>query len=103
MVSLDDVIRQQLGVETDCGVLVNEVIPSSPADGAGLKRGDVILSVNGTVAEDVDGLKEIIAALSPGDRIRIVYVRAGVKYSCILVLKVSKIVMMYFSLLLITS
>ena len=49
--SLDEDWRSVLGVRagTD-GVLVNEVAAGSAAAAAGLKSGDVVLSVNGTAA-----------------------------------------------------
>jgi serine protease Do len=39
-------IAQQLGVANDKGVVITEVTPDSPADDAGLQRGDVVLEVN---------------------------------------------------------
>ncbi len=48
---LDDDWRSVLGIRSGTeGVLVNEVAPGSAAAAAGLKSGDVILSVDGTVA-----------------------------------------------------
>lgn len=39
-------VAQQLGYETDRGVLIKYVDPNSPAQDAGLRRGQLILSVN---------------------------------------------------------
>lgn len=44
------------------GVLVREVKPSSPADKAGLKAGDVITSVNGQRVRTVGDLREQLAS-----------------------------------------
>jgi len=79
IISVDDVIAQQLSLPTDCGVLVTSVIDSSPAQKAGLQRSDVILSLNNTAVEDVDGFRDIMARLNPGDDVRIIYVREGQK------------------------
>ncbi len=53
MVSAD--IAQGLGLERPTGALVAKVQPDSPASKAGLKRGDLIVSVAGTVIDDPDG------------------------------------------------
>ena len=71
----------------DGGVVVTGVVPNGPADGAGLERGDLVLSVDGT---SVSTLRELYAALwrkSAGEavslqilresRIRVVEVEAG--------------------------
>jgi serine protease Do len=43
------------------GVLVNQVMPKSPAEAAGLKVGDLILSVDGVVIKDPRQLQQVIA------------------------------------------
>ena len=79
IISVDTVIAEQFGLSKACGVLVNSVVDNSPADKAGLQRSDVILSVNNIAVEDVDGFREIMAQLNPGDDARIIYVRDGQK------------------------
>jgi serine protease Do len=48
------------------GVLIQEVRPDGPAEKAGLKVEDVILSVNGESLEDSGDLQERVAELGPG-------------------------------------
>ena len=79
VVSVDAAVAEQFGLPKACGVLVNDVVDNSPADKAGLQRSDVILSVNNIAIENVDGFKEIMAQLNPGDQVRIIYVRDGQK------------------------
>lgn len=50
----DPQLRRYLGLNENGGVFVDGVAPASPADKAGLKAGDVILSVKGQ-AVDADG------------------------------------------------
>jgi len=77
--SVDTVIAEQLSLPGDCGVLVNSVVDESPAQKAGLQRGDCLLSLNNIAVKDVDGFREIMAELNPGDNARIIYVRNGQK------------------------
>ncbi|MCP5040431.1 MAG: PDZ domain-containing protein [bacterium] len=44
---MDGDLAQQLGLDSDAGVIVTHVLAGSPADAAGLHRGDVILEVEG--------------------------------------------------------
>ena len=62
-------IADSLGIKSTDGALVAEVQPNGPALAAGIKSGDVILSVNG---EEVDGPRELarkIASLSPNTKV----------------------------------
>ena len=59
-------IAESLSLKADKGALVAMVQPDSPALAAGIKSGDVIMSVDG---KNVDGIKELtrmISAMKPG-------------------------------------
>jgi len=58
--------REGLGIEQ--GVLVIDVLQGSPAYGAGLRAGDVIVSVKGRKATSIPQLKLILDALPDGAR-----------------------------------
>jgi serine protease Do len=49
------------------GALVGQVIADGPAEKAGVKTGDVILSVNGKVVERSGQLPGVISAIKPGN------------------------------------
>jgi serine protease Do len=49
------------------GALVSDVIPDGPAAKAGVKSGDVILSVNGKTVERSTQLPSVISAIKPGE------------------------------------
>ncbi len=53
------------------GVLVNQVMPKSPAEAAGLKVGDLILSVDGKPVKDARELQRIIADADIGKAIEL--------------------------------
>ncbi len=53
------------------GVMVRYVYPGSPAAGAGIEPGDVLVSLDGEAIEDRDALLRQIAAFEPGDQLRL--------------------------------
>jgi serine protease Do len=59
------------------GVLVQEVQPGGPADRAGLKPGDIIVTIDGRPVKDGDDLVNEIASRKPGSTIRIGFMRDG--------------------------
>jgi serine protease Do len=59
------------------GVLVSNVYPGQPAEKAGIKAGDIIISIDSRSIKDGDDLVNDIAARKPGTTVKIGYVRAG--------------------------
>ena len=59
------------------GALIAQVETHSPAEKAGLKPGDVIVTVNGTVIHTPRDLAVTIAAIAPGDKADLGIVRDG--------------------------
>jgi putative serine protease PepD len=72
--------RAILGVEVATrlsppAVVVAGVKPGGPADRAGIRRGDVITSVNGVPTRTSDDLVTILAKFHPGQRVRVALLR----------------------------
>jgi serine protease Do len=59
------------------GVLVQSISPGGPADKAGIKVGDVIVSIDGRQIKDGDDLVNDIASRRPGTALRLGYLRDG--------------------------
>jgi serine protease Do len=59
------------------GVLVSSVTPGAPAAKAGLKAGDIIVTIDGQPIKDGDDLVNNISARHPGSTVRIGYMRNG--------------------------
>jgi serine protease Do len=65
------------GVEHEGGAVVSDVVPDSPAAGAGLRRGDVIVAVDGETIEDHTDLSFCIRSHLEGDKVRLTVIREG--------------------------
>ena len=66
--SIDQDLAQALKLRATTGVLVTEVTHGTPAEKAGLRRGDVILSVDGTTVASTGELRNLVAAAGDDDR-----------------------------------
>jgi serine protease DegQ len=53
------------------GVLITQVERGGPADKAGIRLGDVLLRVNDHAVADTTGMLNMIAALQPGEQVRL--------------------------------
>jgi len=62
---------------SDRGVLVDEVVPGSPADKAGLKAGDLILVAGDRKLSGGEALLEVLADRKPGSQMKIQVERDG--------------------------
>jgi putative serine protease PepD len=70
-------ILERLGVETDEGAFVTDVVPNSGAEAAGIEPGDVIVEIDGQAVDNPADVGEIILDHEPGDEIEIVVEREG--------------------------
>jgi S1-C subfamily serine protease len=75
--------RAYLGVrvvsQLSGGVLVAGVDPGGPAASAGIKSGDLIVTVDKTAVTNTDDLATVLAGLKPGTTVPVVVVRNGKK------------------------
>jgi S1-C subfamily serine protease len=87
-------LAEKLGLDTDYGGLLAEIVPGGPADKAGLRGGnrritfqaqpyrvggDVILSVEGAKIVTADDLARVVSAHQPGDTVSLEILRDGKK------------------------
>jgi hypothetical protein len=59
------------------GVLVDAVVPGSPAEAAGIEAGDVLVSLAGSSIANLQGYSDLLKSLSPGDTVPAVVQRDG--------------------------
>jgi Do/DeqQ family serine protease len=62
-------LASSLGLSAVRGALVSSVQPGSPAERAGLRRGDVITAVNGAPVSDSNSLRNMVARTQPGTEV----------------------------------
>lgn len=73
-------------VDAGPGALVNEVRPGSPAEAAGIRPGDTIRSLNGTIVRSASDLHKVVGTLPVGSRALVEIDRAGERGKDILIL-----------------
>ncbi len=70
-------IARSKGLDRPVGVIVTEVYDGGPADEAGLRRGDLVLEIDGREVFDERGLKFLAATRSPGESATLTVLRSG--------------------------
>ena len=72
-------VRQELQAPSDVhGAVVENVVPGSPADNAGIQRGDIIVSVNRKPVRSASDVKEALTSLPKGqDALVLVWSQGG--------------------------
>lgn len=70
-------LAKAMGIKSTNGVLISDVTGGGPAAKAGMKRGDVVVKVDGTAIDSTGHLRNIVAARGPGATITIDLLRSG--------------------------
>lgn len=70
-------LAENFGLKEVRGVIVNSVTPNGPAAKAGLKQGDVILSLNGANLSDGNELRNRISETAPNTEVTLGFLRDG--------------------------
>jgi serine protease Do len=74
---LSEELAQSFSLDRPRGALVSDVVKDSPAERAGVRRGDVILSFDGQVIDERNDLPKVVAAASVGKKVNMVVFRDG--------------------------
>ncbi|HEX7510251.1 MAG TPA: DegQ family serine endoprotease [Chitinivibrionales bacterium] len=74
---INEAMRGSLGLGERKGVLISDVFKDQPADKAGIKRGDVVVSIDGRKVTTSNELRNTVAAISPGVKTPVVVFRGG--------------------------
>lgn len=79
-VSIDDLtpeIAEAFNMENTEGALINEVEEGTPAEEAGIQRGDIIVEVNGRPVRSANELRLRVAETPPGTEVKVQLLRGG--------------------------
>jgi serine protease Do len=74
-------LAQSFQLEHTKGALVTNVVPGSPADEAGIKRGDVIIEYQGKPVVDPRNLQHQVIRTTVGSEVKMVIIRDGQKHT----------------------
>jgi serine protease Do len=70
-------LAKSFGLSEAGGALVADVVENSPAQKAGLQRGDVITKYDGKEIKAMDVLPRMVAATKPGTKVKVTLLRQG--------------------------
>ena len=74
---VDRDLAESFGLDRPAGALVAQVLDDSPAEAAGLKAGDVVLTFNGVDIQTSSQLPHVVGLIPPGTRVRAEIMRDG--------------------------
>ena len=63
------------------GALIQDVVPGGPAASAGIKSGDIIVSIDGKAITSMDDLVSVLLQKDVGQVVRIEFIRGGGRHS----------------------
>lgn len=70
-------LAKSFGLEGERGALVSEILAESPAEKAGLKAGDIILTFAEKKIQEMNDLPRLVAATPVGKKVKVTYLRGG--------------------------
>ncbi|HNX85946.1 MAG TPA: Do family serine endopeptidase [Bacteroidales bacterium] len=74
---IDDQFAKDKGFSDLRGVYIDEIVEGGPADQAGIKKGDVIITIDNSPVNGKSELMEVIGQKNPGDKVDVVVHRDG--------------------------
>jgi serine protease Do len=70
-------MAKAFGQKDSQGIVVGDVSPNSPAQKAGIQRGDIILHINGKPVTDSNQLRMSVSMMQPGTELKLKILRNG--------------------------
>jgi serine protease Do len=74
---VDQDLAEAMNLKNTKGVLISDVTGDSPAQRAGLNRGDVVLKVDGEVVDSTGKLRNLISIAGPDNKVKLEILRDG--------------------------
>jgi S1-C subfamily serine protease len=88
LIALSPELREHFGAPKDAGVLVESVQDDSPAEKAGLRVGDIVLSVDGKDVTSSMDLRQALRDKKEGDSVRLDILRGRARQTVVASVKV---------------
>src|SRR4030066_441126 len=70
-------LAESFGMSKEKGALIADVVKGSPAEVAGIKRGDIVLRYNGNDVDKMNDLSRLVAATLVGKEVELLILREG--------------------------
>lgn len=77
--NLDPNLARAFNIDQQEGAVISGIVPGSPADKAGLKKGDIVIAINGQPVDTSTKLSNSIALMRVGDKVILHIFRNGQK------------------------
>jgi len=74
---LDPALAKAFGLSSTRGAVINQIMPGSPAEKAGLKSEDIVLKVNGREISSFAQLRNIVGLMRVGEKVDLDILRNG--------------------------
>ncbi len=87
VMEMTDQMAKQLGINEVKGVLIGRVVPNAAADKAGLREGDLLLTVSGVQVNSFAEMMQELGRFAPGDLVNVTYYRNGKTHSATVTLQ----------------
>lgn len=78
---VDKRLMEKKDLKIDYGAYVDKVVEDSPAEEAGIEKGDVIIEINGKRVDDAEDLTVAVRKIKPKTEVRVNIIRKGEKKS----------------------
>lgn len=72
-----EALSAQLGLKPGSAIVITGLVAGQPAERAGLKPNDIIVSLDGSDTASIDIVREVLAKKSPGDTLKVKVLRRG--------------------------
>jgi serine protease Do len=83
-------IAKSFGLKESEGALVSDIMEQSPAEKAGIKTGDVIISYNGKKIKDMDTLPRLVGSTEIGKKVKVGIIRDGKQIETEVVIEIGR-------------
>ena len=84
---INEAVRKEFNIDDINGLYVRDVVKGGGAEGAGIKKGDIITKIEGRTIYSSSDLQERVARLRPGDKVKVTYNRDGKEKDVTITLK----------------